>query len=175
MVKNLPAMQETWVQSLGQEDPLEKGKTTQSSILAWRIPWTEEPGGLDHIGSQRVRQDWDNLACSTSLSYSWAEWEGKLLIRIPCKSFTVCGYNSLQGNGEIKYLEFSLCGLVWQILLLSKSFCWYCECQVSGTSRQNFGQIWTLSRSFSWICQKFLKWELLVSRNLNKTYSALSS
>ena len=57
MVKNLPAMQETWVQSLGQEDPLEKGKTTQSSILAWRIPWTEEPGGLDHIGSQRVRQD----------------------------------------------------------------------------------------------------------------------
>jgi len=45
-VKNLPAMQETWVQSLGQEDPLEKGMATHSSILAWRIPWTEEPGGL---------------------------------------------------------------------------------------------------------------------------------
>ena len=45
MVKNLPAMQETPVQSLGQEDPLEKGKATHSSILAWRIPWTEEPGG----------------------------------------------------------------------------------------------------------------------------------
>ena len=57
MVKNLPAMQETRVRSLGQEDPLEKGKTTQSGILAWRIPWTEEPHGLDHIGSQRVRQD----------------------------------------------------------------------------------------------------------------------
>ena len=46
MVKNLPAMQETQVQSLGQEDLLEKGMATQSSILAWRIPWTEEPGGL---------------------------------------------------------------------------------------------------------------------------------
>ena len=46
MVKNLPAMQETWVQSLGQEDSLEKGKATHSSILAWRIPWTEEPSEL---------------------------------------------------------------------------------------------------------------------------------
>ena len=46
MVENLPAMQETWVQSLGQEDPLEKGIATHSSILAWRIPLTEEPGGL---------------------------------------------------------------------------------------------------------------------------------
>ena len=46
MVKNLTAMQETWVQSLGQEDPLEEGTATHSSILAWRIPWTEEPGGL---------------------------------------------------------------------------------------------------------------------------------
>ena len=44
MVKNLPAMQETWVRSLGREDPLEKGMATHSSILAWRIPWTEEPG-----------------------------------------------------------------------------------------------------------------------------------
>ena len=46
MVKNLPAMQETWIQSLGQEDPLEKGMATHSSILAWRIPWTEKPGRL---------------------------------------------------------------------------------------------------------------------------------
>ena len=48
MVKNLPAMQKTQVQSLGQEDPLEKETATQSSILAWRIPWTKEPGGLVH-------------------------------------------------------------------------------------------------------------------------------
>ena len=52
VVKNLPAMQETQVQSLGQEDPLEKGMVTHSSILAWRIPWTEEPGELQSRGSQ---------------------------------------------------------------------------------------------------------------------------
>ena len=57
VVKNLPAMQETWVQSLGQEDPLEKGMATHSSILAWEIPWTEEPGGLQSMGLQRVRHD----------------------------------------------------------------------------------------------------------------------
>ena len=54
-VKNLPAMQETQVQSPGWEDPLEKGIATHSSILVWRIPWTEEPGGLQ--GLQRVRHD----------------------------------------------------------------------------------------------------------------------
>ena len=57
MVKNPPAMQETQVQSLGWEDPLEKGMATHSSILAWRIPWTEEPGGLQSMGSQRVGHD----------------------------------------------------------------------------------------------------------------------
>ena len=60
MVKNLLAMQETqetWVRSLGQGDPLEKGTATRSSILAWRIPWTEEPGGLQSMGSERVVQD----------------------------------------------------------------------------------------------------------------------
>ena len=56
MVK-MPAMQETWVQSLGQEDPLEEGMATHSSILAWRIPWTEEPGGLQSMRLQRVRRD----------------------------------------------------------------------------------------------------------------------
>ena len=54
MVKNLPAMQETWVQSLGQEDPLEKGMATYSSILVWRIPWTVESGGLYSMGLQRA-------------------------------------------------------------------------------------------------------------------------
>ena len=53
-LKNLPAMQETWVQFLVQEDPLEKEMATHSSILAWRIPWTEEPGRLQSIGSQEL-------------------------------------------------------------------------------------------------------------------------
>ena len=57
MVKNSPAMEETWVQFLGQEDPLEEGMATHSSILAWRIPWTEEAGTLQAMGLQRVGHD----------------------------------------------------------------------------------------------------------------------
>ena len=58
MIKNLPVMQETWDWSLGQEVPLEKEMVTHSSILAWRIPWTEEPGELQSMGLQRVKHDW---------------------------------------------------------------------------------------------------------------------
>ena len=64
MVKHLPTIRETWFRSLGQEDPLEKEMATLSSILAWKIPWTEEPGRLQSIGSQRVGHDW-----ATSLSF----------------------------------------------------------------------------------------------------------
>ena len=58
MMNNRPEMQETWVWSLGQEDPLEKGIATHSSILAWRIPWTDEPGGLLSLGLQKIEQHW---------------------------------------------------------------------------------------------------------------------
>ena len=58
IIKNLPAMWETWVRSLGQEDPLVKGMATHSSILAWRSPWTEKPGRLQSRGSQRFGHDW---------------------------------------------------------------------------------------------------------------------
>ena len=68
-IKRLPAMQETWVRFLGWEDPLEKEMETHTSILAWRIPWTEEPGRLQSMGSQRVRKDW-----ATSLSFSLFFW-----------------------------------------------------------------------------------------------------
>ena len=57
MAKNLPAMLEIRVQPLGRDNPVEKGMATHSSILAWRIPWTEEPGGLQSMGSQRVGHD----------------------------------------------------------------------------------------------------------------------
>jgi len=57
MIMQDKTMQETWLQSLGQEGPLEKGLATHSSILAWRIPWTEGPGGLQSVGSQRLRHD----------------------------------------------------------------------------------------------------------------------
>ena len=62
-VMYLPAMQETWVWSLDQEDPLEKEMATRSSILAWTIPWTEEPDGLQSMGSQRVRHVWETNSC----------------------------------------------------------------------------------------------------------------
>ena len=54
LVKDLPTIQETWARSLGKDDPLEKGMATHSSILPWRIPWTEEPAGLKSVGSQRM-------------------------------------------------------------------------------------------------------------------------
>ena len=64
MVKNLPAMHETQIQSLGQEDPLKKGIATYSSVLAWKILWRQEPSGLQPMGSQRVRHDWITLSLS---------------------------------------------------------------------------------------------------------------
>ena len=72
MVKSLPAAPETQVQPLGWEDPLEKGMATHSNILAWRIPWTEEPGGLRSMESQRVGHDWETFTSFPSpLSSSW--------------------------------------------------------------------------------------------------------
>ena len=89
-LKHLPPMRETWVQSLDQEDPLEKEMATHSSILAWRIPWTEEPSGLQSMGSQRVRHDW-----ATSIQFNsihmlvWA--------RLACESPGVFG----RGMGQL--------------------------------------------------------------------------
>ena len=75
MARNLPAMQETWVPSLDQEDTLEKGMATHSSILAWRIPWTEQPGGL-HPWVRRVRHDWvTNTHTHKWLKMSSQGWE----------------------------------------------------------------------------------------------------
>ena len=90
MVKNLSSMWETCVWSLGQEDPLEKEMTTHSSIPAWKIPWTEESGGLQSMGLQKVGHDWvtkqevrdlqdfldnnHNMACMISLSFFNVKW-----------------------------------------------------------------------------------------------------
>ena len=70
-VKNLPAVQETRAQSLGWEDPLEKEMATHSSILAWKITWTEEPGGLQSMESQKIGHNW---ATNTYLLTPWAQW-----------------------------------------------------------------------------------------------------
>ena len=71
MVKNLPAMQETQVWPLGREDPLEKGMATHSTILAWRIPWTEEPGVLQSVGLQRAGHDWATNITIDRMSGVW--------------------------------------------------------------------------------------------------------
>ena len=73
MVKNPPARQETWVQSLDWEDSLEKGIVSHYSSLAWRIPWTEEPGGLQSMGSQRIRHDWVVNTFTFVLEYRMSE------------------------------------------------------------------------------------------------------
>ena len=96
-VKNLPAIQETWVQSLGREDPLEKEMATHSSIFAWRIPWTEEPDGLEYMRSQRVRNNWSALTCtyacpefvSMDLEHLELFWWPQLALRDP-----PCSYQS---------------------------------------------------------------------------------
>ena len=74
VVKNPPVMRETWIRSLGQEDPLEKEMATHSGILAWEISWTEESGKLESIESQRVRHDW---ATNTQIQAYCARGEGE--------------------------------------------------------------------------------------------------
>ena len=78
MVKRLSTVQETWVQSLSWEDPLEEGMATHSSVVAWKIPWTEEPGSLQSMGSQRVGHDWaTSLLHFASLSVKYYEGSAK--------------------------------------------------------------------------------------------------
>ena len=92
MIKNLLAVQEAQVLTLGQEEPLEKGTATHSSILAWRIPWTEEPGGLQSRGSQRVGHDW---ATNTFTFLTSVNWEC-LYVVYSFKDYNVCEWESLK-------------------------------------------------------------------------------
>ena len=110
MVKNLPAMQETWVGSLGWEDSLGKGMATHSSILAWRIPWTEEPGSLQSRASQRVKHNWvTNIpsqhtemhftATNLLLTLSWVYLSKSLAPIVLCFEMHPCWANVY---GEVK-------------------------------------------------------------------------
>ena len=94
MVENLPAKQETWVWSLGQEDPLEKGMATHCSVLAWKIPWTEEPGGLQSMGCKKLDTEWFlnyKKIKGTNNTYHWQ------IYRIP-SGRSLNWYNILQKN-----------------------------------------------------------------------------
>ena len=94
-VRNLSTMQETWVRSLGWEDPLEKGMAIHSSILAWRIPWTKKPGGPQFMGSQRVGYDWATSTLIFQCLYVPQFLHPSILGRIHfCKSRVARSYGS---------------------------------------------------------------------------------
>ena len=100
ILKNPPAMCETRIPTLGQEDPLEKGMATHSSILAWRIPWTEEPGGLQSMGLPRVRHDWATSPHEQPRSLGQTLLQSKVcittLIGPPDPWFCICRFNQLE-------------------------------------------------------------------------------
>ena len=103
MVKKLPAMQETKVWSLGREDPLEKGMSTYSSTLAWRIPWTEEPGRLQSMGLQRVGHDW---ATSLHFTFSYAKMD---VGRKDCEIKGLMSFSSTAGAWEYHNVLWESC------------------------------------------------------------------
>ena len=123
LVKSLSTMQETWVQSLGREDPLETEMATHSSILTWRIPWTEEPGGLQSMGSQRVGHDCEtNILKKISAKYLHLGFPGgsdgkeSACIVRDLGSIPGLGRSPGEGNGNpLQYscLENSMDGGAW--------------------------------------------------------------
>ena len=120
-VKHLPAVWETWVRSLGWEDPLEKETATHSSTPAWKIPWTEEPGGLQSMGSQRVGHDWATSLSQLNSSTSEIAWiqqdelrESRFrnqssVIRLPSNSNSATYWLGAQANFTSICFAFLIC------------------------------------------------------------------
>ena len=105
-LKRLPARRETRVQSLGQEDPLEKEMAPHSSILARRIPWTEEPGGLQSTGSQRVGHDWATSLTHSLIQSKGSLWRLKELVQI--KLYNLCAWKIISPKLSNVVLEVSI-------------------------------------------------------------------
>ena len=120
MVKHLPAMRETWVRSLGREDPLEKEMATHSSTPAWKIPWTEEPGRLQSMGSQRVGHDW-----ATSLQGYF--YDLLFVCLYPAEIMKVCVYHTFPKKRKIEFLFYA----PWTGNYFVKTSSLYCIC-ISG-------------------------------------------
>ena len=112
MVKNLPVMQETQVQSLGQEGLLEKEMTTHSSILAWKIPWMEKPGGLQSKGSQRVGHDW-----VTSLHFTWNVPLVSLIFLKRSLVFSILLFSSFSLHWSLRKSFWFLVAILWNSAL----------------------------------------------------------
>ena len=120
MVKNPPTMQETWVRSLGWEDPLEEGMATDSRILVWRIPWTEEPGGLQSMGSQRVRHDWVTKH-STAWTVRQSVLFGNALGTVICST---CLWRSQLGSHQkVHTLEVAITNIL--VILSLSQYKWF--------------------------------------------------
>ena len=119
VVKNLPEMQETKVQSLGWEDPLEKGMDTHSSILAWRIPWTEEPGRLQSMGSRRAGHDWGTKFLCFTFAFCFVALNPLSKGQVGGKKDTGCG----SGRGQIIYLLYLRKG--WYLVMGYDIFTFY--------------------------------------------------
>ena len=103
-VKCLPAVRETQVRSLGWEDPLEKEMATHSSTLAWKIPWTEEPGGLQYMGSQRVGHNWAtslHLQCTVILMLCWGNFSSIFFITKFLPSIILCSFSLRSTSGSL--------------------------------------------------------------------------
>ena len=142
LVKNLPAMQETWVRSLGWEDPLEKGKASHSSILAWRIPWT-----MWSMGSQRVRHNWVTFTslpnmrlydCDRIISFIILQYfQGALMLQhvsvlhsfLRLNNIPLCEYTTfrLSIHQVRDFLAVLIYGLLWTVLLWTSCICLYAD------------------------------------------------
>ena len=141
---NPPATQETWVRSLGQEDPLEKEMAILSSILTWRTPWTEEPGGLRSMGSQRVGHDWVTNTTHLELSLIYLGFR-KLLVKHP--SFNHPWWSKLWPNSQKRKNKKT--GGRWTMgFLVAPPFL-----RTLGLLESNF------LPGFSWSLSLFLSWE----------------
>ena len=159
MVKHLPAMQETWVQSLGQEDPLEKEMGTHSSTLAWRIPWTEEPGRLQSTGSQRVGHDWaTSLSCigegnGNPLQCSclenprdggawWAAVYGVTQSRTRLKWLSSSSSSSMKDFNSFFCMP---CSDMYFPIILCRTFIWTVLCPRVGTFKRDISEFYSLA------------------------------
>ena len=142
MVKNLPAVQETWVQSLGQEDPLEKGMANHPSVLAWEIPWTEEPSGLQSMGSQTVGHDWPTntftfQVLSTLITFRWDCMVSEVRTFTPDRVLCALGHGDL-GRG-----------LAWPLSWKTPCLCLNVSAQMSGAWSWD-GFLWVTVFSAEW-------------------------
>ena len=131
MVKNLPALQKTRVWSLGQEDPLEKGMATHSSILAWRIPWTEEPGGVQSMSMPRVGHNW-----ATNTFNVWFNIMDTFLVPAAYKLMHMDFYY-LNNRNPCASNKSIFVPLTWEPHLVSHKYCKPCPLWINHMNAKN--------------------------------------